>query len=69
MHRRRIQAVREMERLLLKLAEVAQPEPIAEWLDTPNEAFDGLKPSEVIDRGETDWLWAMIFSLESGIAS
>jgi hypothetical protein len=39
------------------------------WLATPNEAFDGLKPLEVIERGEIDRLWNMIFHLESGVAS
>ena len=40
-----------------------------EWLDTPNDAFDGLKPLEIIERGEIDRLWNMIFYLESGRAS
>jgi hypothetical protein len=35
----------------------------------PNDEFDGLKPLEVIERGEMDRLWDMIFYLESGIAS
>ncbi len=38
-----------------------KPEFIAEWLSTPNDAFDGLKPLEVIERGEVDHLWDMIF--------
>ena len=42
---------------------------IAPWLATPNDEFDGLKPLEVIERGEIDRLWDMIFYLESGIAS
>ena len=42
---------------------------IPAWLDTPNQAFDGLKPLEVIERGENDRLWNMIFYLESGVAS
>jgi hypothetical protein len=42
---------------------------ISSWLDTPNEAFDGLKPLEVIERGEIDRLWNMIFYLESGVGS
>ena len=39
------------------------------WLETPNDAFGGLKPLEVIKRGEIDRLWNMIFYRESGIAS
>jgi hypothetical protein len=38
-------------------------------LDTPNDAFGGLKPLEVIERGEIDRLWNMIFYLESGVPS
>jgi hypothetical protein len=40
---------------------------IPTWIDTPNEAFDSLKPLEVIERGEIDRLWNMIFYLESGV--
>lgn len=64
-----LRRIRETERLQAKLAEVVQSEAIPDWLDTPNEAFDGLKPLEVIERGEVDRLWTMIFYLESGIAS
>jgi hypothetical protein len=34
-----------------------------------NEAFGGLKPLKVIERGEVDRLWTMIYHLESGGAS
>jgi hypothetical protein len=40
-----------------------------QWLQTPNPAFGELKPLEVIERGEIDRLWSMIFYLESGVAS
>jgi hypothetical protein len=40
---------------------------IGSWLKTPNEAFSGLKPIEVIERGEVDRIWRMIYELESGI--
>ncbi len=59
----------EIERFRSRLAEVVQPDSIPEWLDTPNEAFEGLKPVEVIERGEIDRLWNMIFYLESGVSS
>jgi hypothetical protein len=39
------------------------------WLDTPNDGFGGLKPLEVIERGEIDRLWNMIYYLESGVPS
>lgn len=60
-------ADRKVSRLRARLAEVIVEEAIPGWLDTPNPAFDGLKPIEVIERGEIDRLWNMIFYLESGI--
>ncbi len=42
---------------------------IGTWLLKPNAAFDGLKPIEVIDRGEIDRLWSMIYYLRSGSPS
>ena len=50
-----------------RLAEVVAADTIPGWLDTPNPAFGGLKPLEVIERGEIDRLWSMIFYLESGV--
>ena len=43
--------IRETERFQARLAEVIQPEEIPGWLETPNDAFAGLKPLEVIERG------------------
>src|SRR5262249_53216090 len=64
-----LRRIRETERFQARLAEVVQPDAIPEWLDPPNDAFDGLKPLEVIERGEIDRLWNMIFYLESGVGS
>jgi len=65
----RVASAKEIQRFQARLSQVVKPEVIPEWLATPNEAFDGLKPLEVIERGEIDRLWDMIFYLESGIAS
>jgi DNA-binding transcriptional regulator YiaG len=59
----------ELQRLMDALAEIIQEESLGTWLQTPNDAFDGLKPIEVIDRGEADRLWEMIYDLRSGIPS
>ena len=64
-----LRRIRETERFQERLAEVVDPAEIPRWLDTPNDAFGGLKPLEVIERGEIDRLWNMIFYLESGVAS
>jgi DNA-binding transcriptional regulator YiaG len=61
--------VAEVVRLLEALSQVVQPRSIRAWLDTPNPAFDGLKPVEVIERGEIDRVWRMVFYLESGVPS
>ena len=62
--------LKELKRLINALSEVMQADSIGDWFQTPNEAFDGLKPIEVIeviDRGEIDRLWSMIFYLRSGV--
>ena len=64
-----LRRIKEIDRLRGRLSQVMKPEFIPEWLGMPNEAFDGLKPLEVIERGEIDRLWDMIFYLESGVAS
>jgi len=61
-----LRRIRETERFQARLAEVVAADAIPQWLDTPNDAFDGLKPLEAIERGEIDRLWNMIFYLESG---
>lgn len=59
--------IREMARLQKALAGVMRPQFIGAWLESPNEAFGGLKPVEVIERGELDRIWRMIYQLESGV--
>ena len=61
--------IKELARFRDRLGEVVASDAIPAWLDAPNEAFGGLKPLEVIERGEIDRLWTMIFYLESGVAS
>jgi DNA-binding transcriptional regulator YiaG len=64
-----LRRVKELDRLRERLSEIVKEEVISGWLDSPNEAFDGLKPLEVIERGEVDRLWTMIYHLEAGVAS
>ena len=58
----------ELDRLVTALSEVMKKDFVGLWLKTPNPAFAGLKPAEVIERGETDRLWELIYLLRSGIA-
>jgi DNA-binding XRE family transcriptional regulator len=57
----------EVQRLCDSLGEVVEASEISTWLQTPNTAFAGLKPIEVIERGEIDRLWEMVFRLRSGM--
>jgi len=59
----------ELQRIVDALSEVMEQETVGEWMVTPNDAFDGLKPREVIERGEVDRIWQMIFLLRSGVPS
>lgn len=61
--------LKELKRVVDALSEVIQKDAIGPWMEQPNDAFDGLKPIEVIERGEIDRIWQMIFYLRSGIAS
>lgn len=57
----------EVKRLCDALGEVVDAGELGMWLDTPNSAFGGLKPIEVIERGEIDRLWDMFYRLRSGV--
>ena len=56
----------EMDRLRDVLCRVMQPDAVNDWLNSSNAAFDGSTPLQVVERGETDRLWRMLFDLESG---
>lgn len=58
--------LRELERLRNALVRVMRADAIGYWLQRPNDAFGGLKPLEVVERGELDRLWRMVYELESG---
>jgi transcriptional regulator with XRE-family HTH domain len=62
-------SLRESERLCRALMKVMKPEHVGTWLDTPNDAFSGLKPLDLIERGEVDRLWRMVFEVKSGALS
>jgi hypothetical protein len=59
--------IKEVNRLKEYLVKVVGEDDIKEWMDTPNQAFENLKPIEVIERGEVDRIWQMIFFVESGV--
>ncbi len=57
----------EVFRLYEALSEVVEQDSLGAWFITPNEAFGGLKPIEVVERGEIDRLWDLVFRLRSGM--
>ena len=59
-------ALVEMDRLLDGLSRVMEPVQVGRWLMQPNTAFDGSTPLQVVERGEMDRIWRMLYDLESG---
>jgi len=56
----------ETARLVGALSTVA-PGELGEWLFQPLPDFGGLKPIEVIERGESGRLWAFVFQSRAGV--
>jgi transcriptional regulator with XRE-family HTH domain len=61
------QRLLEIQQLQKALSAVMDAGSIGPWLLQPNSAFQGLKPLEVIERGEIHRLRRMIFYLQSGL--
>ena len=57
----------EVKRLCDALNEVIDQECLGDWFNAHNKAFGELKPIEVIERGEIDRLWDMVYRLRSGM--
>jgi uncharacterized protein (DUF2384 family) len=60
------QKIREVTRLFDALADIIDAKVIDQWLQRPNQQFDGSTPLQVMERGETDRLWRMIWQLREG---
>ena len=56
----------EIARLFAALSEVVDSAVLGPWFVTPNDALGGLKPIEIIERGEIDRLWELAWRLQSG---
>ena len=55
-----------MDRLLDDLARVMPSAQVDQWLKSPNSAFAGSTPLQLVERGELDRVWRMLYDLESG---
>lgn len=62
-------AMTELDRLHRALCRIMQPGFVAAWLQSANDRFDGLAPIKLIEAGQTDRIWRMIWQQESGVAS
>lgn len=56
----------EVDRLHKALDEIMDAGDIAGWMEEPNEAFGGSTPLQLVERGEIDRLWQMIFAIRTG---
>ena len=59
----------ETDRLRAALGEILPPSELGEWMRTPNPAFEGQTPIQVLERGESDRLWQMIFQIDANVAN
>jgi hypothetical protein len=56
----------EIRRVFSALENLVPAKSIGLWLKQPNAAFGGASPVQVIENGELDRIWRMIYELESG---
>jgi len=63
------QKLTETERLRAALSELLPPAELGEWMRAPNPSFEGQTPMQVIERGESDRLWQMIFEIDANVAN
>ena len=66
---RQAKTLAEVDRLLSGLARIMEPSSIGTWLRKTNPAFEGSTPIQVVERGEVDRLWRMLYYIESGLPS
>ena len=53
-------------RITAAMEKLVASDAAGDWLKEPNPAFDGSTPLQVIERGETDRIWRMIWELKTG---
>lgn len=57
----------EVMRLCRALGEVVDADALGPWFKLPNQALGGRTPMEVIEHGEIDRLWEIVYRLRSGM--
>jgi DNA-binding transcriptional regulator YiaG len=53
-------------RLVQALLEIIPSEQLVEWLEAPNPGFNGKTPWSLIQHGERDLIWEMIYQTRHG---
>ncbi len=59
-------SLEETKRLLKALATIMPPRTIGPWLTQPNEYCQGLSPLELVERGQVQHLWGLIYHSQAG---
>jgi DNA-binding XRE family transcriptional regulator len=62
-----VQSYNEVYRLYEALTEVVNPDCLGDWFQTPNDSFDGMVPVDVVEHGNINRLWSMVFRLQTGM--
>lgn len=62
-----IRPYNEVYRLWESLTGVIDSDFLGKWMQLPNKSFGNLKPIEIIERGEINLLWGMVFQLQTGM--
>jgi hypothetical protein len=58
--------INEFGRLVAELRSIIEPEKLRTWWNQPAENFGGSTPLQVLERGEIDRLWRMIWEIREG---
>ncbi|HYZ74010.1 MAG TPA: hypothetical protein VE641_13085 [Chthoniobacterales bacterium] len=58
--------INEFGRLVTELRTIIQPEKLKSWWNRPVANFGGSTPLQVLERGETDRIWRMIWEIREG---
>lgn len=61
-----VRRLTELRRMFSALQKLVPAKTVGPWLKQPNPAFADSTPLQVIERGELDRIWRMIYELESG---
>jgi len=57
----------ELRNLYKEISMLIKSDAIGDWLLTPNEALGNFSPIELIERGEVDRVWRLVWRLQEGI--